>query len=204
MVLYIGAGSDVRPNTDLPYRHFLYVDALPNKPHYQPEHYGYPFYKDEEALVHTLETKLDDAECDIDSRVKLSSNVYRYSIDGNYKTLTYAINTLDEHAHEVPEVAALLPNVSAVFLAGYAPVFNGLLPALKTIYATPIVEDMLYDEWKEQFCEGREVEWLRMYDSDCSDRDVFDKIPTWSDDSEFSESQCSDSEDSQDSDSNRL
>jgi hypothetical protein len=62
---------------------------------------------------------------------------------------------------------------------------------------------MLYDEWKEQFCEGREVEWLCVYDSDCSDRDVFDKIPTWSDDSEYSDSQCSDSQGSQDSDSDR-
>jgi hypothetical protein len=174
MLLYIGAGSDVRPITDLPYKHFIYVDALPNKPHYRPEHSGYPF---EEALVHTMETELDDSGCVIDSRVKLSPTVYRYTLNDD-KVLTYAINTLDEHAHEVPEVAALLPNVSAVFLAGYAPVFNGLLPALKTIYATPIVEDMLYDEWKEQFCKRREVEWLRVYDSYRSDRDVFDKIPT--------------------------
>jgi hypothetical protein len=195
MLLYIGAGSDVRPITDLPYRHFLYVDALPNKPHYKPEHYGYPFYKDEEALVHTQEAELDDSGCVIDSRVKVSSDVYQYTLDDD-KVLTYAINTLDEHAHEVPEVAALLPSVSAVFLAGYAPVFNGLLPRLKTIYATPIVEDMLYDEWTEQFCKGREVEWLRVYDSDFSDRDVFEKIPTWSDDSEYSESQCSESQDS--------
>jgi hypothetical protein len=198
MLLYIGAGSDVRPITDLPYRHFLYVDALPNKPHYKPEHYGYPFYKDEEALVHTLETELDDSGCVIDSRVKVSSNLYRYSIDGNYKTLTYAINTLDEHAHEVPEVAALLPSVSAVFLAGYSPVFNGLLPSLETIYASSLVEEDLYDEWTKRFCMGREVKWVRIYDTYFSGCDVFDKIPTWSDDSD---AEYSDSQDSQDSDS---
>jgi hypothetical protein len=77
---------------------------------------------------------------------------------------------------------------------GYAPIFNGLLSSLRTIYATPIVEDMLYNEWTKQFCKGREVEWLRVYDFNCSDRDIFDKLPTWSDDSEYSESQYSDSQ----------
>jgi hypothetical protein len=195
MLLYIGAGSDVRPITDLPYEQFLYIDALPNKPHYKPEHYGYPFYTDEEALVHTLETELDDSGCVIDSKVKLSSNVYRYTLD-NDKVLTYAINTLDERAHEVPEVAALLPSVSAVFMAGYSPNFNGLLPSLETIYATLPCEEDLFDEWTERYTKGREVEWLRVYDSDWSGCDVFDKIPTWSDDSEYSESQNSESQDS--------
>jgi hypothetical protein len=198
MLLYIGAGSDVRPITDLPYRHFLYVDALPNKPHYQPDQYGYPFYKDEASFVNTLETNLYDAECDVDFRVKLSSNVYRHSIDGHYKTLTYAINTLDEHAHEVLEVAALLPSVSAVFLAGYLQVFNGLLPSLETIYASSLGEEDLYDEWTERFCMGQEVKCVRIYDTYFSGCNVFDKIPTWSDDSD---AEYSDSQDSQDSDS---
>jgi hypothetical protein len=147
--------------------------------------------------VHTLETNLYDAECNIDSRVKLSSNVYRYSINGNYKTLTYAINTLDAYAHEVPEVAALLPKVSAVFLARYSPVFNGLLPSLETIYASSLVEEDLYDEWTERFCMGREVEWVQIYDTYFSGCDVFDKIPTWSDDSEYSDSQGSQDSDSE-------
>jgi hypothetical protein len=81
MLLYIGADSNVRPIADLPYDHFLYVDALPAKPHYSPNQYGYLFYKDEEAFVHTLETKLDESERVVDSKVKLSPNVYRYSID---------------------------------------------------------------------------------------------------------------------------
>lgn len=42
MLMYIGAGSDVRPITDLPYTQFLYVDALPDKPHFSPDQYGYP------------------------------------------------------------------------------------------------------------------------------------------------------------------
>lgn len=143
--------------------------------------------------MNTLETKLDDAKCDIDSKVKLSSNVYRYSIDSNSKTLTYAINTPDDHAHEVPEVAALLSSVSAVFMAGYSPNFNGLLPGLETIYTTFPCKEDLYDEWTGRYSKSRKIEWLRVYDSDWSGCDVFDKIPSWSDDSEYSESQYSDS-----------
>jgi hypothetical protein len=189
ILLYIGAGSDVRPITDLPYTHFLYVDALPDKPHFTPEQYGYPFYKDKDAFVKTLETKLEE-DLEVEGPLVLTPNIYMYTLDDD-KTLTYAFNTWDKDAHLVPEVAALLPNVSAVFLTGYAPKFNGLLPALKTVYATPIVENMMYDDWTEQFCQGRDVEWLRVYDSDCSGNDVFEKNPNMSWTSDDSDCECS-------------
>lgn len=137
-LIYFGAGGDVRP-VDLPYNHFIFVDALPNTPHYSHGQNGYPLFKDERAMTNFLETRLGDR---VVSVTKTSPNVYVYLLKGD-KTLTYFLNTRDEDAHKVPEIAS--SSIEALLVCGYIPTGVQVdLSALRTVWIVSYLEDEVF------------------------------------------------------------
>ena len=56
-LVYFGAGWDFKPVSDPYYskfNHFIFIDALPKLPHYDPDQAGYEKSKDREAFIKTL------------------------------------------------------------------------------------------------------------------------------------------------------
>ncbi|KAK9814511.1 hypothetical protein WJX72_007122 [[Myrmecia] bisecta] len=141
-LLCMGAGGDMDP-VDLPYRQFIFVDALPAKPHYTPGTNGYPFYKDKAAFLNTIEAQLRDR---LQSREQLSPDIYRFYLSEG-KVLTYFINTDTASSHKLPEISELLPFVEGLFIRGNAPVeFRGELPFLSTVYATALCLELALEK----------------------------------------------------------
>ena len=142
-LLYVGAGWDTYPFTqDLNLETVIYVDALPDTPHYTPTQNGWKYSHNKEVFLEAVRVGLVR---DTGRRVKgpipvVEDKHYRFKIGpkDDRTVLHYFINTNDVDMHRDRELVELLRHVDNIWVLGFSPkpVVFDLLPNLKTIYCT--------------------------------------------------------------------
>ena len=123
-LVYFGSGWDFKPVTNHIYRKFnnyIFIDSLPDLPHYKPDTYGYERCKSRRSFIKTL---TEGAK-----RVGLR----RTSIRGELLTfkndeikLEYYINTTVQKALETRNIRRKLDKAIWIHVSGFNPYEYGL------------------------------------------------------------------------------
>ena len=119
MMLYIGSGRDMWPviRYGMWCNHFIYVDALPQYPHYSPGNFDYEFFKDEESMVKTI---TDYAPGGVLDYQKIGNDRHEFMLNGGIR-VSYFFNTRCEEAFDNPDLRDMVQTVTAIYVAGYTP-----------------------------------------------------------------------------------
>lgn len=123
-VLYYGAGWDmdpIGPECFRAYKYFLFVDALPNKVHYEPTMHGYKYCKDEDTYVATLNRKAAKKGFALIEHIK---NTLHYS--NGIRHLIFLYNTTVNKSLVKKSFRRAAKHVKELYVAGYYPWKSGL------------------------------------------------------------------------------
>ena len=130
MLLYIGAGTDIRPVTRYAHVHkdFIYVDALPHK----FKDYGVEREHIQATLVRDLQREDAFEKLDI-----LDDDTFVIKLRGGSRIL-YFLNVLDSDVHRNPKVAPYYREADALYMHGFTPKLQERPPNVQTIFGTYI------------------------------------------------------------------
>lgn len=149
-LLYIGALSDLSPfiGGDIPkYKHYIYVDGLPDSNYFDTKDYGYTLYHTLDLFLENVNRKLAEKtsmsqlvpcqNCNGPNCSDLNSTHFiSESKNGSGIRLDYFFNTLDRSIQDNPFLKSMLQNVIAMYVAGFIPTIEVIthLPRLQHIY----------------------------------------------------------------------
>lgn len=171
-MLYIGAGHDTYPLT-YPHKTFIYVDAIPNLPHYTKDQHGYRVNHNLDVFREELIRLLKLHHGFQSEEVMIPDKYYKYTIvEGKF--LHYFVNTMDTEIGETTELKTFLPSVDTVYIKGYSPHVSiwKTLPKSVHIYTTSICFYDIPEEMSENvdglydyYYDDEETDdWVFLYD----------------------------------------
>jgi len=122
MLLYIGAGTDIRPITRYGHAHkeFIYVDGMPNSRYYEETY---------EMMLSDIIKSLEKEDA-FDKILNKTENGFIILLKSGGK-LIYFLNTPDIEMFKNLELCQYLENADTLFMAGYFPYIERQLPNLK-------------------------------------------------------------------------
>lgn len=150
VMLYVGAGADVRPLVfPSPWTpvvsDYVYVDGLPGSGYFEKGCAGHDRYKDIDGLLGQVETRFRMwSVAAIGARETIVRNKYYAWHIGDSVRLHYFVNTTDQDiiaGVDLPgNLQQLVQQASLMYVAGYspAPSLYRYLPGLVAVFATEI------------------------------------------------------------------
>ena len=123
-LLYFGAGWDFKPISDPTYtkfNHFIFIDALPKIPHYEPGMRGYEKSKDETSFINTLKKTATQYGLKF---IRKNKNLLVFKNDKI--KLEYYINTTVEESLNNKTIRNKLNKVKWMHMEGFNPYEYGL------------------------------------------------------------------------------
>ncbi len=140
MLLYLGAGVDLWPVRRYAHAHstFIYVDGLPDSKYYTQEQVGYQTTSDLDVMIETIQNDLEVERAFV-SLDRLPGQLVFHLRGGG--CLRYFYNCLAEEMHTRPELSAMLPDITSLYLHGFAPPMKSIqhLPNLVCCYCARFV-----------------------------------------------------------------
>ena len=135
-MLYIGAFDDMYPLQRFAHQFqtFIYVDVAPHGNHFQPGTPGYELSSSEDVFISTIINRLTQLKC-FKSHECPKPLQHEFHLTGGGKII-YFMGIKDTEMQNHPDLAKLLPFVTALYAAGYTPVIKCKLPSLDTFYRT--------------------------------------------------------------------
>lgn len=133
-LLYIGAYTDSFPLTVKSLRdehtHFMFVDK-------QPKHDDHMVPRTEADIIFDLVRRCTSENNEV---ISITQKEDCWEVIFELAHLLYFFNTLDSEMSNMPSISRYLPFVTTLYVHGFTPSADVLtfLPALKTVYATPL------------------------------------------------------------------
>jgi hypothetical protein len=129
-LVYLGCGWDCLPLFDKRFVEidtFLFVDPLPNTPHYEPLQAGFKHCKDLETYIESFENGLPPGS----QRQEIDGNTYKYSCpptrkNGKPRLLLLYANTNTKQALADEYLREMIHGCSYLYISGFDPCKYGL------------------------------------------------------------------------------
>lgn len=140
MLLYVGAGTDIRPVTRYAHTHkdFIYVDGLPDR----PSSWGVTAKHIQAALVRELHK--ENAFDRLDS---IDDDTFQITLSGGGRIL-YFMNVLDSEVHLNSKVSPYFKQADTLYMNGFIPKFQEHPPNLQLILGTYICfRGIRFQDW---------------------------------------------------------
>lgn len=163
MLLYVGAGTDIRPVTRYAHAHkdFIYVDAHPDK----PISWGTEAKHIKDAM--TLELRKEQA---FESLKDIDADTFEIRLFGGGRIL-YFMNVLDDELHAHPTASQYFRQADTLYMNAFCPCFQEPPPNVRTVMGNYLCfRGVLRQDWFRSISDRVDVQ-VPLYKGPCREID---------------------------------